>query len=273
MIKSIVFPVFLVILIGGGCIKKNPPNNVPEIRSGILQGYLSKDEYPDSLALLPPPPDVGSAGFAMDQAISNEALKFQGTARFELARKDADLMFPALAETFSCALGIPITEELTPHLYMLMRRSLADAGLSSYAGKDYYQRQRPFMVNDQPTCTPEEEEHLSGDGSYPSGHTAVGWAMALILTQVAPERTDAILKRGREFGESRIICNVHWYSDVLAGRMVGAAAVARLNSNAEFMAAIESARVEVAKVKDTGMAFPDNCQKEKDAFKQSLSLQ
>jgi len=34
---------------------------VREIRPGVLAGYLAKTALPDSLALLPPPPALGSA--------------------------------------------------------------------------------------------------------------------------------------------------------------------------------------------------------------------
>jgi acid phosphatase (class A) len=151
-------------------------------------------------------------------------------------------MFPEAASTFSCALNAPISDEHTPHLYMLIRRTLADAGLSTYSAKDHYARKRPFMVNGQPTCTPEEEAHLKEDGSYPSGHTAVGWAWALILSEVAPDRADEILDRGRAFGQSRAACNAHWQSDVIEGRFIGAAVVARLQSDSEFRAALEAAK-------------------------------
>ena len=92
------------------------------------------------------------------------------------------------------------------------------------------------MVNGQPTCTPQEEAKLVKDGSYPSGHNAVGWAWALVLAEVAPERATAILARGRAFGDSRPVCNVHWQSDANAGRVMGAAAVARLHADPVFRA-------------------------------------
>ena len=46
------------------------------------------------------------------------------------------------------------------------------------------------MVNQMATCTPAEETMLREDGSYPSGHNAIGWAWALILAEIAPERAD-----------------------------------------------------------------------------------
>ncbi|MCK4990474.1 MAG: phosphatase PAP2 family protein, partial [Bacteroidales bacterium] len=166
-------------------------------------------------------------------------------ARKEQAALDANLHFPEAAEAFNMVLDVKISEENTPLVYMILRRSLADAGLSTYAAKDHYQRARPFVINGIPTCTPEEEEYLSEDGSYPSGHTAIGWAWALILTELFPGQADVILERGKEFGISRNICNVHWYSDVLAGRMMGSAAVARLHANADFLIDMEAAKAEI----------------------------
>ena len=152
------------------------PAPVPEIRPGILAGYLPTKMVPDSLALLPSPPAAGSAALARDEAFSRTSVALRGTARWALAAEDADLRFPQAAGTFSCALSAPITEQDTPHLYMLMRRSLADAGSSTYRAKDHYNRARPFTVNNEPTCTPSEETHLRSEGSYPSGGTAIGWA-------------------------------------------------------------------------------------------------
>jgi acid phosphatase (class A) len=190
----------------------------------------------------------------------------RGTPRWYLAIQDAELMFPAAADAFSCALGAPITEKDTPHLYMLLRRTLADAGLSTYTAKNQYERKRPFRVNKEPTCTPEEEAHLKKDGSYPSGHTAIGWAWALILSEIAPDRADVILARGRAFGESRIICNVHWHSDVVEGRFMGAAAVARLHADAAFRAELEAAKAELAAVRAKGLKPTRDCQAVADAL-------
>ena len=242
------------------------PAEVPEIHPGLLAGYLPPEALPNSLALIPPPPEQGSAALAFDEEVSRKALALRDTPRWELATEDANLKFPDAAGTFSCALGIPITEQDTPHLYMLLRRTLADAGLSTYTAKNNYQRKRAFMVNEKPICTPEEEEGLRKDGSYPSGHTAVGWAWALILTEIAPDRCNAILARGRAFGESRNICNVHWHSDVAEGRFMGAAAVAQLHSDPVFCAELEAAKAEYTAAIAKGLKPTRDCQAEADAL-------
>ncbi len=264
-----ILPVLALLAIIAGCAGfegQSKPAAVPEIHPGILAGYLQPEALPNSLELVPPPPAKGSAKLALDEEVSRKALALRDTPRWELAAEDAELMFPEAAGAFSCALGIPITEMGTPHLYMLLRRTLADAALSTYTAKNHYQRKRPFMKNNEPTCTPDDEELLRKDGSYPSGHTAIGWAWALILTEIAPDRADAILARGRAFGESRNICNVHWHSDVAEGRFMGAAAVARLHADPAFRAELEAAKNELAAVRAKGLKPTRDCQAEADAL-------
>jgi len=221
--------------------------DIKEIHKGILEGYLSEDEILNSLKLVPPPPQEGSAAFQLDQEIAAKYVAMNDDARKAQATKDAVLSFPEATEAFNIVLDIKISEENTPHLYMILRRTLADAGLSTYAAKNHYQRQRPFMVNNAPTCTPDEEEALRKDGSYPSGHTSIGWAWALILAEVFPDQADAIMERGKAFGISRNVCNVHWHSDVVYGRMMGATAVAMLHANPDFIIDLEAAKKEIIK--------------------------
>ena len=179
----------------------DPQQRIPELRPGYLVGYLQKEDLPDSLALLPPPlrrtrlPSCWTGTWLKSQAL-------RGGARWELAIRDADLKFPAAADTFSCALDAPINEQQTPALYRLLRRTLADAGLATYGAKTRYNRTRPFVFNRQPSCTPADEPKLAKDGSYPSGHSAIGWAWALLLSELAPERSDALWARGRAYSKA-----------------------------------------------------------------------
>lgn len=254
----------------GACAAQVAQEEIPEIRPGILAGYLPMDGNVDSLAILPPAPAPGSPRQALDDAISQGAIALKGSPRWTLAARDAELMFPAAADAFSCALGIPVGEEQTPALYMLLRRSLADLGLAAYPAKKAYDRSRPFMANGQPTCTPGDEAMLREDPSYPSGHTAIGWGWALILSDLAPERASAILERGRAYGESRVVCNVHWYSDVLSGQLVGAAAYARLQDNAGYKAAMAAARRDIAAAREQGLEPAGDCAAEAEALSATI---
>jgi acid phosphatase (class A) len=242
------------------------PAPVAELRPGLLVGYLPTAALPNSLALLPPPPAAGSAALALDEEIARRSATLRDTPRWALAALDADLRFPQAAGTFSCALNAPITEEDAPHLVVLLRRTLTDAGLSTYSAKNHFNRDRPFELNKAPTCTPDDEAMLEKDGSYPSGHTAVGWAWALILSEISPERTDAILARGRAYGESRSVCNVHWHSDVVQGRLIGAGTVARLHAEPAFRADLDAAKAELASVRAKGLKPTRDCAAEASAM-------
>ena len=244
------------------------PEAVGEFRagSGYLKGYLDRRVLPNSLALLPKPPAPDSAEQAADLAVYRATRALRDSPRWQLAAKDAVLRFPKAAEVFSCALDMPISQEATPHLNMLLRRSLLDAGLSTYAAKDHHQRQRPFVVLKDSTCTPAEETALAKDGSYPSGHAALSWGWALLLSELAPDRTDALLQRGYAFGQSRVICGVHWQSDVDAGRLMGAAAVARLHADPVFQAQAALAREEIGQARAQGRKSPLRCEDEAQAL-------
>ncbi|MEJ8858842.1 phosphatase PAP2 family protein [Variovorax robiniae] len=240
------------------------PAEVGELRAGtgVLKGYLAPAELPDSLALLPPPPAEGSPALTADIDTFRSLTKLQNTPRGAMAVTDANLRFPEAAAVFSCALGIQISEQATPNLNMLLRRTLTDSALATYKAKDKYVRTRPFVMLNSGSCTPKEEAALAKDGSYPSGHSAIGWSWALMLTELTPDRADVLLQRGRAFSQSRAICGVHWQSDIEAGRLVGAATVARLHANPVFNAQMAAARAEIAKARTAGGAPTAACSAE-----------
>ncbi len=219
---------------------------------GHLKGYLKRQELPDSLALLPAPPAEGSQALAADGEAYRALTALRSGPRGALAARDANLAFPQAASIFSCALDVNISEQATPNLNMLLRRTLTDAARATHQAKDAYQRPRPFVVFNAPTCTPADEAHLRQDGAYPSGHSALGWAWALVLTEIAPDHADALLQRGRAFTQSRGVCGVHWKSDIEAGRLVGSAVVARLHGKARFAAQMAAAQDEITQARMHG---------------------
>ena len=128
-----------------------------------------------------------------------------------------------------------------------------DAGdLSTRSAKNYYMRMRPFMLFGEQSLTPGAEKWLATNGSYPSGHTAIGWATALVLAEINIDRQNEILKRGFEFGQSRVICGVHYQSDVDAGRVVASGLVARLHADEGFCTQLAKAKKEFTKLKKAG---------------------
>lgn len=242
-----------------------PPTDLPEVRPGYIAGYLAPGQLPDTAALLPPPPAAGSAALAADEEMYQAASKLAGTERWKLAAADADLTFPNAARVYQCALGMAISKEATPHLYMLLRRVRMDSSRANDRPKDLYKRPRPFQVTREPSCAPKDEPRQKPD-AYPSGHASIGWAWALTLAEVAPDRADAILERGYAYGMSRVICRAHWKSDIEAGRVVGAATVARLHSDPVFVAQVAEAKKEAAAARAAGAGAPAYCAAEAQAL-------
>ncbi|MCC4605651.1 acid phosphatase [Xanthomonas campestris] len=262
------------LLIGsaGMATARQPATPAHSVLAADMRGYLDKEQLPDSLQLVPPPPQDGSAALANDEAVANAMLALRDTPRWDLAAQDAVLSFPAAASAFRCALGVQVDQTGTPHLLRLLERSMRDASTSTSAAKAHYQRPRPFMRNAQPMCTPDDDASLRKNGSYPSGHTAVGWAWGLILSEIAPAQRDALLARGRAFGDSRLVCNVHWQSDVLQGRIMGAATVAALHGDPAFEKDLAAARREIEKARATPLpaATATACAAENAALQTAL---
>lgn len=249
--------VLLTVLLSGCAatapVTQLPPTSLEAVgyvseRFGLPKGYLAPADLPNSLALLPPPPQPGSAAMAADQAAFEQAMQ-ASAERKATAKTDADLDWSILIQPFEKILGTSLSDGSKPNTEMLLKRSMVDAGLSTYRAKNHYQRIRPFVKNNVSSCLPEHEEVLEADGSYPSGHTAIGWMLALVLTDLVPEKQDQLLKRGYEYGQSRVVCRAHWQSDTTVARMMASATFARLQSDPTFVAQLRLARSEMTKSK------------------------
>ena len=267
-------PLLLGLSLLSACASTRPekPAPVPELKPGRLVGYLEEGQKLDALSILPAPPAPGSAMSVVDEAFNQAALTLKGSSRWQLAARDADVNFPQAASTYACSLNAPISEQSTPYLYQILRRVASDAGYAGSATKEKYKRQRPFLFNHQGICTPEDETKLRTEWSYPSGHSATGQIWGLILAELAPDRAEAILTRAQAYAQSRVICNVHWQSDTIEGRYVGAYVYSRLQGNAEFRSDMAAAREELKAVRAKGLPPNNDCAAETEALKTVLPV-
>ena len=212
--------------------------------------FLNVEDVPSSVEILMCPPDTTSARFAYDREQYEWGKTMRNTPRGKQAITDANLDWYTdwADDAFGEAFGAPITKKENPELHKLIYTMENDAGsLATYEAKQHYMRTRPFVFWNEHTSTPDHEEALAKNGSYPSGHTAIGWATALVLAEINPARATEILKRGFEFGQSRVIVGAHYQSDVDAGRVMGAAIVSTLHPDKGFQKQLEKAKKEFAK--------------------------
>lgn len=217
------------------------PAPVGEVVLPYLQG--SEVNFRD---ILGPPPALGSLSDQLDIGQVQGLQQTASAERFASALQDSDFLFPR----FSDALGLSLDRTHLPRTIHLLYRAIRSASLVSSAGKTAYARPRPFQrVQLGRVCdfdrAPAPADADPGDRtSYPSGHTTAGWSTALVLAQVAPERQAMLFDRARDYGLSRVICGVHYPSDVEAGRAVATAIVTRLMSEPAFRRDLDCARAE-----------------------------
>jgi len=221
--------------------------------------YLEGARIPDVAALLGPPPPDGSGTKAGDVATFRSTRGLQGSARWSLAASDADYGPGPMLRDFSCVLGVKLDQSDAPALFHLLARLASDASNVERAAKALYRRPRPFVEIGGPICVA-PDAYLAKSYSYPSGHSTYSWTAALVLDEIAPDRTSAILTRARTYGESRVVCGVHYESDVQAGRLAASALFGALRTNPEFRKDLEAARTELTRLRSTHGAEPEKAQ-------------
>ena len=213
--------------------------------------YVVPELLPDAGYFLPAPPDSSSAAFLDDIAQWQWGKTVANTQRGARASSESYAWPESMRSIMAQVLQLDtISNETTPALSRLLVKSYVTGFISTKAAKEKYMRKRPFvMMNEATWAQYDDPELLRNNGSYPSGHTACGWATALAFAEMWPALQDTILRRGFEYGENRIIVNAHWQSDVTAGYLCAAAAIARVHSDPDFEKDIRAARAEYARLK------------------------
>jgi len=206
--------------------------------------FLTEGEISTGASFLPLPPKPMDASFYNDWQRYQWGKTMRNTERGKQAVEDAKHSLEYFSKIYSEPFGVIISQERTPEIYTLLERLLATTYVCKDLAKERVMRMRPFVQFNEPTPIPEDEEKLRTNSSYPSGHTTMGWGIALVLAEINPERQDEILKRGFEYGESRVIVGFHFQSDVNDARIITSALVNRLHANEDFMQHLKRAKEE-----------------------------
>ena len=212
--------------------------------------YFTRGEQPNPCVYLPAPPDVVSVDFMDDYNQWLWGKSVRNTPRGKQASWESLYGMTRMATVFGEAMGMTISKEATPAIWHFMHRVGETGQASTEKAKIKYMRRRPFdRMNEHVWGEFDNENDLRHNGSYPSGHTGLGWSTALALAELAPELQDTILRRGFEYGQSRVIVGAHWQSDVDAGRLTASASVALMHTSPEFQEDFEAAREEYMRIK------------------------
>jgi acid phosphatase (class A) len=210
-------------------------------------GYLDHAHLPDAARFLQPPPGLGADAAQGDLYAYHHTRALDGSERWKLAQHDDDYDVGVVMADFDCALGARLTPAEAPRLAALLHKVQRDTSGVVGPAKRVYRRDRPIAGNDAPFCM--DRKAYKGSYSYPSGHATMGMAFTLILAELAPDRANEIMARGRAHAESRVVCGAHWPTDIEAGRIAGAATVAALHADPAFRADLDAARAEMARLR------------------------
>jgi acid phosphatase (class A) len=215
--------------------------------AGAPAGYLAGTRTPlDVLRLLPPPPAPGSAAERADQLIYKDSKRDIGGPLWQKAITQLSVTAPAFRQQLACALGADLGA--TSATNALLAKVGADIAPPIGLTKAHFKRPRPFTTDKGQACDPAAAD---GKGAalgfaYPSGHAAIGWLWGMVLADVRPERTAALLAFGQDTGDLRLACRVHWRSDVERGRLLATALYQRIAATPEYQADVAKARGELA---------------------------
>jgi acid phosphatase (class A) len=193
----------------------------------------------DAIALLPPPPPLGTAEDVADR---------ESTLRVYTARTPEEIALGKSEHTvtifaFTSAIGPFFRPGKFPQTEALFAEVEAETKKIVNAAKNTWKRPRPFVTDPARFAEPGDPEKSPG---YPSGHSTRGTLFALLLAEIFPERREAILAKGRDIGWVRVEIGVHTPLDIHAGRVLGQALARELLHSPAFQANLAAARAEVA---------------------------
>ena len=194
----------------------------------------------DAARFLPPPPAVGSveekAEFDELRAIAARSTVEQRAT----AKQDAEDETP---DIFNAAIGFDVAAR--PQTFKLLGMIVAEEDGDTKGAKAFFHRDRPYSADPSlKTCTPVKPGKAAN--SYPSGHASLAFSMGVVLASLMPEKSQAILARSAEYAEHRLVCGVHFRSDIVAGQQFGTVLALALMQNAQFQAQMNLARAELA---------------------------
>lgn len=185
----------------------------------------------------PPAPDSPATRAELDELLALQAARTD--RQVAAARADRKTRI----ERFYGAMGVDErTAPPMPKLQRLAQHVEDDVRIYVRAVKEKFRRLRPYEI--EPRLEPCIDD-VQGDLSYPSGHAAYAYSMALLLSRLVPERQASLDTRASEFARQRMVCGVHFPSDLAAGKLAAGRLLQAMDRVPEFREAADAAAEEL----------------------------
>lgn len=217
----------------------------PEKQAAPVQGYLSTEQRAAIASSVQPPPVAGTQAAKAETELFQYLQGLSATKRWQVALDDDATVYPR----FTDQIGFRLDRETTPALVALLNRVAEDTMAIAAEAKALNPRLRPYQVAQLGRVCgfarpPAPDAAAKGTG-YPSGHAAVAWGTALVLVEVVPGGAQAIIGRAVSFGQSRVVCGLHYPADIEAGQFIGSEVLAKAFEAPDFRRDLACARREV----------------------------
>lgn len=198
--------------------------------TGVTDGFVT-------MFAAPPARDAPATRAELDELLALQSAR--AAADVAAARADRKTEI----QRFYGALGFPAgADPDLPLLRALAARVEDDTRPYVRAAKEKFRRLRPYEI--EPRLEPCIAD-VRGDLSYPSGHANYGYVMAYLLREMVPEREPQLIARADEFARQRMVCGVHFRSDLEAGRKGALWLIAAFNGDHAYREDWNAARIEL----------------------------
>jgi acid phosphatase (class A) len=193
----------------------------------------------DPALVLPPPPKDDDPAAVEGRAELHRIAAARTPERLAQAKADDELED---VRAIAAPLGPAFSLERFPATAKLFADLRSEDSVAAKRAKAYFKRERPFFYDHALDVCDDAHDKAN---SYPSGHATMAWSASAVLANLMPGNAQVILAHTSDYVESRLVCGVHYRSDLEAGHVLGTALVARLMTKPAFAAEVDAARAEL----------------------------
>jgi acid phosphatase (class A) len=228
----------IVLLAGGlsGAVSAQPAS--PPAKAPATSKFLQPGDLDPALILPPPPRDDDPAALE-GRAELHRIAAARTPERLAQAKADDELED---VRAIAAPLGPAFSLERYPATAKLFADLRNEDSVAAKQAKSYFKRERPFFFDRALDACDDGHDKQN---SYPSGHSTMAWSASAVLANLMPGNAQMLLAHTNDYVESRLVCGVHYRSDLEAGHVLGTALVAKLMTKPAFAAEVEAARTEL----------------------------
>ena len=181
-----------------------------------------RDDWKQSI-IIPTPPSLEETAKEIEAMIKLRSLREKHQTDI-----DREIELEGVYEKFYTVLNA--SPETHPKMAEFMSNVFDDSTLVVFYFKNHFNRARPYHYYPAINATIDPPEHPS----YPSGHAAQSYSLALALAEVFPNRRTDLITVAYKITTNREIGGVHFKSDSEAGKTTAMQLIAQMKEQSGF---------------------------------------